>query len=114
MSRPARRAAGVAPVAPLFAALGDGTRLKLVARLAGGAPLSIAHLSRGSGVTRQAVTKHLRVLAGAGLARREKSGRESLWTLQPRRLDDAGRYLQEVSHRWDEALERLRRFVEEV
>jgi DNA-binding transcriptional ArsR family regulator len=109
MSRPAHR---VAPVAPVFAALGDDTRLKLVARLAGGRPLSITSLSRGSGVTRQAVTKHLRVLAGAGLACEEHSGREHLWKLEPRRLTEAGRYLEGVSRRWDEALERLRRFVE--
>jgi len=106
MSRPARE------VAPLFAALGDDTRLKLVARLAGGRPLSITRLSEGSSVTRQAIAKHLRVLAGAGLAREKRSGREHLWKLEPRRLTEARRYLEEVSRRWDEALERLRRFVE--
>lgn len=109
MSRPGR---SVAPVAPLFAALGDDTRLKLVSRLAGGRSLSITRLSEGSSVTRQAVAKHLRVLAGAGLAREERSGRERLWQLEPRRLGEAKRYLEDVSRRWDEALERLRRFVE--
>jgi DNA-binding transcriptional ArsR family regulator len=99
-------------VAPLFAALGDDLRLALVARLAEGRPLSITLLARGSGVTRQAVTKHLNVLAGSGLARAARVGRELRWELEPRRLVDARRYLDRVSRKWDEALERLRLFVE--
>jgi DNA-binding transcriptional ArsR family regulator len=99
-------------VAPLFAALGDDLRLALVARLAEGRPLSITQLARGTGVTRQAVTKHLHVLAGSGLARGARVGRERQWELEPRRLVEARRYLDRVSRKWDEALERLRRFVE--
>lgn len=99
-------------VAPLFAALGDDLRLALVARLARGRPLSITLLARDSGVTRQAVTKHLKVLAGSGLARAARVGRECRWELEPRRLAEARRYLDRVSRKWDEALERLRLFVE--
>src|SRR5258705_7923524 len=69
--------------APLFAALGDRTRLALLARLSGGSPLSISRLSEGSPVTRQAITKHLRVLQSAGLVRGERSGRERLFRLAP-------------------------------
>lgn len=99
-------------VAPLFAALGDDLRLGLVARLAEGRPLSITQLARGSGVTRQAVTKHLHVLAGSGLARASCVGRERRWELETRRLVEARRYLDQVARKWDESLERLRRFVE--
>jgi DNA-binding transcriptional ArsR family regulator len=95
-----------------FAALGDRTRLLLVSRLRGGGPLSIAVLTRDTGVTRQAVTKHLRVLEGAGLARSERRGRECTWQLERRRLDEARRYLDAISMQWDESLERLRSFVE--
>jgi DNA-binding transcriptional ArsR family regulator len=99
-------------VAPVFAALGDELRLSLVERLAKGRPLSITDLARGSGVTRQAVTKHLHVLAGSGLARAARVGRERRWELESGRLAEARRHLDHVSRRWDEALERLRRFVE--
>ncbi|BDG02796.1 ArsR/SmtB family transcription factor [Anaeromyxobacter oryzae] len=99
--------------APVFAALGDETRLALVARLCDGGPWSIARLTEGSAVTRQAVTKHLQVLADAGLVRDTWRGRERLWELEPERLGEARRTLEEISRRWDEALERLRKFVEE-
>jgi DNA-binding transcriptional ArsR family regulator len=99
--------------APVFAALGDETRLALVARLCAGGPLSIARLSDGSRVTRQAITKHLNVLAAAGLVRGTRRGRERVWELEPRRLDEARKYLDRVSRSWDEALDRLRTFVEE-
>ncbi len=99
-------------VTPVFAALGDDLRLSLVARLAKGRPLCITHLAKGSGVTRQAVTKHLEVLAGSGLARATRVGRERRWELEPRRIAEARRYLDHVSQKWDEALERLRLFVE--
>lgn len=99
-------------VAPVFAALGDELRLSLVERLAKGRPLSITDLAKGSGVTRQAVTKHLHVLAGSGLARAARVGRERRWELEPGRLLEARRHLDHVSRKWDEALERLRRFVE--
>ena len=76
-------AAKIAEAAPVFAALGDATRLRLVARLCGDGPLSIARLSDGTGVTRQAITKHLNALAAAGLARDTRSGRERIWELEP-------------------------------
>jgi DNA-binding transcriptional ArsR family regulator len=98
--------------APVFAALGDETRLRLVARLCDHGPLSIARLTTGSNVTRQAITKHLHVLADAGLVRGTRDGRESVWELEPRRLEEARRYLDLVSKKWDEALGRLKAFVE--
>jgi DNA-binding transcriptional ArsR family regulator len=99
--------------APVFAALGDETRLRLVARLGTEGPLSIARLTRGTDVTRQAVTKHLQVLAGAGLARGTRQGRERLWQLDPAPLAEARRYLDLVSEQWDAALLRLKAAVEE-
>src|ERR1700741_4819029 len=98
--------------APVFAALGDRTRLRLVARLCDDGPLSIARLSDGAGVTRQAVTKHLNALAEAGVVRGTRRGRERIWELQTKRLEVARRYLDEVSGQWDAAIERLRAFVE--
>jgi DNA-binding transcriptional ArsR family regulator len=99
--------------AALFAALGDPTRLALVSRLCSGGPLSIARLTEGTEVTRQAVTKHLHVLKGAGLVRATRRGRRSLWELEPRRLEAARKYLEAVSRRWDDALGRLKAAVEE-
>jgi len=98
--------------APLFAALGDQTRLRLVARLADG-PLSIAKLTAGSKITRQAVTKHLRVLERVRLVHGARNGRETLWQLDLRRLEEARRYLDIISKQWDAALGRLREFVED-
>lgn len=97
----------------LFAALGDATRLRLVSRLCRDGPLSITRLTASSDVTRQAITKHLRVMAEAGLVRGTRHGRESIWQLEPRRLEEARRYLERISEGWDAALGRLRRFVEE-
>jgi DNA-binding transcriptional ArsR family regulator len=97
----------------LFAALGDETRLALVARLAQGKPESIARLTHGSRLTRQAITKHLRVLERAGLVRCANAGRESLFALDPRPFKDMEDYMGFVSRQWDKALERLRAFVEE-
>jgi DNA-binding transcriptional ArsR family regulator len=105
--------AGSSASAAVFAALGDPTRLGLVARLSSGGPLSIARLTEGTDVTRQAVTKHLHVLAGAGLVRSLRQGRESVWEMDTRRLEAARRYLEQISQRWDAALERLRAAVEE-
>ena len=99
--------------APLFAALGDPVRLRLVDRLARESPQSITSLTEGQALTRQAITKHLRVLAGAGLIRGTRRGRESHWALERRRLDTAHRYLDLISRRWDEALGRLKLHVEE-
>ena len=96
----------------VFAALGDPTRLDVMGRLCRGGPMSIARLTAGSAVTRQAIAKHLHVLARAGLVRGHRRGRESLWELEPRRLDVARRYLDLVSERWDNRLERLKAAVE--
>ncbi|HUI43920.1 MAG TPA: metalloregulator ArsR/SmtB family transcription factor [Terriglobia bacterium] len=96
----------------LFAALGDKTRLRLVARLCDGGPMSIARLTAGSKVTRQAVTKHLRVMQQAGLVSSRRMGRECVWQLDERRLEDARRYLAAISKQWDGALGRLRGLVE--
>jgi len=99
--------------AALFAALGDDTRLRLVARLAGGGPASIAELTAEAGVSRQAIRKHLEVLSEAGLVRGRRAGREHVWELRPARLGAARTYLDRVSAQWDEALEALQRLVEE-
>src|SRR5262245_60026545 len=99
--------------APLFSALGDETRLRVVARLSEEGPLSIAKLTEGSDVTRQAVTKHLLVLERAGLVRGARDGRENVWELEPRRLAEARKYLDLISREWDDTLERLRVFVED-
>jgi DNA-binding transcriptional ArsR family regulator len=96
----------------LFAALGDMTRLWLVARLCDAGPMSIANLTEGARVTRQAVSKHLRVLEGAGVVRSSRRGRESIWQLERRRLHEARRYLDQIESQWDGALGRLRTFVE--
>lgn len=112
MSRRSARSAGLVQAVPVFAALGDETRLALVTRLCEGGPRSIARLTAGSSVTRQAVTKHLHVLAGAGLVRGVRRGRERLWALEPDRLVEARRALDEISRRWDQALERLKAYVE--
>jgi DNA-binding transcriptional ArsR family regulator len=98
--------------APVFAALGDDTRLRLISRLCEQGPVSITALTAGSRVTRQAITKHLRVMERAGLVRSTRHGRESVWQLEHRRLEYARRYLDLISERWDDALGRLRQFVE--
>jgi DNA-binding transcriptional ArsR family regulator len=99
--------------APVFAALGDETRLRIVARLSADGPLSITRLAAGGPVTRQAVTKHLHVLAGAGLASSTQSGRERVWELERNQLDAAREFLEYISAQWDRALESLRKFVED-
>lgn len=97
----------------MFAALGDETRLRLLAKLSAGGPLSIAQLTDGETVTRQAITKHLGVLAEAGLVRDTRSGRERHWELELAPLDTARVCLDLVSQRWDQRLERLRQLVED-
>lgn len=99
--------------APVFAALGDETRLALVARLCGGQPYSISQLTEGSKLTRQAITKHLRVLERAGVVRCVRSGRESLFEFDPGPIDEMRRYLDRVSELWDRKLLRLKSFVED-
>jgi DNA-binding transcriptional ArsR family regulator len=96
----------------VFAALGDETRLRLVARLSAGGPASIAKLTAGFPMTRQAVTKHLRVMEDAGLVRSTPHGREVLWELEQKRLAAARRHLDTISAQWDETLGRLKAFVE--
>ena len=98
--------------APVFAALGDETRLQLVARLSAGGPLSITKLAEGFPMTRQAITKHLRVMEDAGLVRSVAMGRESLWQVQAARVEQARRHLERISSQWDDRLLRLKRFVE--
>ena len=96
----------------VFAALGDETRLRLVARLCGDKPMCIASLTEGTQVTRQGITKHLRVMETAGLVRNTRHGRESMWRLDPKPIEDARHYLELISRQWDDALVRLRNFVE--
>jgi len=97
---------------PVFAALGDATRLTLIGRLSVEGPLSITRLSEGAGVTRQAVTRHLYALGDAGLVRNVRQGREQIFELDVRRLEKAKRYLDQISAQWDDAADRLRAFVE--
>jgi DNA-binding transcriptional ArsR family regulator len=98
--------------AVVFAALSDETRLSLVTALAGGRPRSITQLTDGSRLTRQAITKHLHVLEGAGLVRSTRRGRESRFELAPQPLQELRAYLERVSEQWDQALARLKVFVE--
>jgi len=97
----------------VFAALGDATRLRLVGRLCAAGPMSITQLTNGLDVTRQAITKHLNVLADVGLAHGTRRGREVRWELEPAQLAEARRYLERISLQWDAALGRLKRMVEE-
>jgi DNA-binding transcriptional ArsR family regulator len=99
--------------APVFAALGDETRLLLVTRLSGAEPRSISQLTEGSKLTRQAITKHLRVLENAGIVQGIRAGRESLFELDPASLKPVQTYLDLISEQWDQALARLKSFVED-
>jgi DNA-binding transcriptional ArsR family regulator len=98
--------------APIFAALGDRTRLSLLMTLSDGVTRSITMLSADSRLTRQAVTKHLRVLEGVGLVESVRQGRESRFVARPEPLDEARAYLDRVARQWDDALLRLKAFVE--
>ena len=98
--------------AKLFSALGDDTRLAVLARLGEG-PASIVGLTQGQAMSRQAVTKHLHVLEKAGLVRPARAGRETLWSLQRQRLDEARGFLEQMSQRWDDRLARLKLMVED-
>jgi DNA-binding transcriptional ArsR family regulator len=113
---PAQRSLGakaeIADSAAVFFALGDETRLGLVSRLCDRGPSSITRLTESFDITRQAITKHLRVMEEAGLVRRTRRGRESVWRIEPKRLADARRQLESISAQWDAALQRLKRFVE--
>ena len=98
--------------APIFAALGDETRLQLIAVLCTGGAMSIAQLTSGTEITRQAVTKHLQVLADAGLVHDIKVGRERLWEFESTRLEEARHSLDVIAQQWDHALDKLKRAVE--
>ncbi|MBT2322442.1 helix-turn-helix transcriptional regulator [Variovorax paradoxus] len=107
LKKPALRAS-----ASIFAALGDETRLRLVAVLCAGGAMSIAQLTAGTEITRQAVTKHLQVLADAGLVHDVKVGRERLWEFERARLEEGRRSLDAIVQQWDQALLRLKAAVE--
>jgi DNA-binding transcriptional ArsR family regulator len=111
--RRSRVAARRQPRAPVFAALGDETRLSLVAKLCGGQPYSISQLTKGSRLTRQAITKHLRVLENAGFVHNVHAGRESRFKFDPKPVEEIREYLDLVSEQWDQALSRLKSFVED-
>jgi len=113
MSRIRSTEAKLAEAAPVFAALGDDTRLRIIGRLCAAGPLSITNLSDGANVTRQAITKHLHALANAGLVRHRRHGRESIWALELERLEIAHQCLDQISKQWDAAVGRLKTFVEE-
>jgi DNA-binding transcriptional ArsR family regulator len=108
-----RRAAGRKCQAPVFAALGDETRLLLVRKLCNGQRHSISQLTQGSKLTRQAITKHLRVLEDVGIVHGIRTGRESLFQLDPEPIEESKKYLALVSEQWDRALARLKSFVED-
>ena len=104
--------ANLADAAPVFAALGDETRLRIVAQLSASGPQSIVRLTETTDVSRQAITKHLQVLCDAGFVVGERHGREHVWRLQPRCFRDVHAHLDRISREWDGALERLREFVD--
>ena|ERR1700682_4988428 len=99
-------------LASIFFALGDKTRLQLIAVLCAGGAFSIAQLTANTDLTRQAVTKHLRMLADAGLARDLKIGRERLWQFEPAAMEEARRSLETIGRQWEQALRRLKASLE--
>jgi DNA-binding transcriptional ArsR family regulator len=100
-----------ANAAKTFSALGDPTRLMLVMRLSDGQSRSIIQLSAGFNLSRQAITKHLRVLEQAGIVQADRVGRESRFSFVPEPIEDAQSCLAAVSQQWDEALLRLKTFL---
>jgi DNA-binding transcriptional ArsR family regulator len=102
-----------APPWPFFSALGDPNRLRIIVRLCDGGPSSTSEVTEAVPVTRQAATKHLELLQSAGLVSSRRRGRERIWTLQTQPLAQASDYLNQLSHRWDAAIDRLRAYVEE-
>jgi DNA-binding transcriptional ArsR family regulator len=112
--RPATtRATALQKAAPIFSALGDETRLRLVAVLCAGGAMSIAQLTAGTDITRQGVTKHLQILAEAGLVHDVKVGRERLWKFDPTQIDEARRSLEVIAQQWDHALNKLKMALED-
>jgi DNA-binding transcriptional ArsR family regulator len=107
-----RHKSRAAASAPVFAALGDERRLQLVARLCNDGPVSITALASGSDISRQAITKHLHVLARAGLVRSLRHGREQIYELEPKQIQQAREYLEIISRQWDDALNRLKVLAE--
>ncbi|MEE6169560.1 MULTISPECIES: ArsR/SmtB family transcription factor [unclassified Mycolicibacterium] len=101
------------PLSPVFNALGDSNRLRIVTRLCDGGPCSTVQLIQVIPVTRQAATKHLLLLEAVGLVTSDRKGRERIWRIQPEPLAEASDYLSALSKRWDRAIDRLRAFVEE-
>ena len=101
-------------LAHVFAALGDPTRLKLIAVLCAGGAFSITQLTASTDISRQGVTKHLQVLADAGVVRDVRMGRERLWQLEPGQLEEAKRTLEVIGREWDVALAKLKAFAESV
>jgi DNA-binding transcriptional ArsR family regulator len=106
--------AAVVANAPLFDALGDPNRLRIVTRLCDGGPCSTARVTKVISVSRQAATKHLLLLEAVGLVSSERQGRERVWRIEPEPLTDASEYLAALSKRWDKAIDRLRAYVEGV
>ena len=102
----------IARAAPVFDALGDPHRLRIISRLCDDGPSSITQLSNAVPVSRQAVTKHLLTLQAAGLVGSHRHGRERIWEVRTKPLGQASDYLTQLSHRWDRVIERLRAFVE--
>jgi DNA-binding transcriptional ArsR family regulator len=98
--------------APIFAALGDEMRLRLVIALCMGGAMSITQLTAGTQISRQAITKHLGVLGAAGLVKDAKVGRERLWEFDPAQLDQAREALNVIAQQWDQALAKLKSVVE--
>jgi DNA-binding transcriptional ArsR family regulator len=98
--------------ASVFAALGDETRLSVLTKLCNGVPQSISRLTAGTNLSRQAVTKPLRVLANAGVVRSVRVGRESLFELEPLPIEEVREYLDQISRQWDDALARLKAHIE--
>jgi DNA-binding transcriptional ArsR family regulator len=111
--RRSSRAAARRPRAPVFAALGDEVRLSLIAKLCAGQPHSISQLTEGTGLTRQAITKHLRVLESVGIVHGVHRGRESRFEFDPKPMEETKKYLNFVSEQWDQALSRLKSFLED-
>jgi DNA-binding transcriptional ArsR family regulator len=99
--------------APLFDALGDPNRLRIITRLCDGGPSSTTEVTQVVAVSRQAATKHLMLMEAVGLVSSERKGRERIWRVQPRPLSEASDYLTALSLRWDRAIDRLRAYVED-
>jgi DNA-binding transcriptional ArsR family regulator len=105
--------AGVVDRAPVFDALGDPNRLRIITRLCDGGPCSTTDVTRVVSVSRQAATKHLLLLEAVGLVSSQRNGRERIWRVQTTPLTDASEYLKVLSQRWDSAIDRLRAYVED-